>query len=47
MACKVYGIGTVKLKRFDDHNFFLCNVRYVPELKHKFFLIRMFEDLGY
>ena len=31
-ACKVHGIGTVRLKMFDDHELLIYNVRYIPEL---------------
>lgn len=32
-ACKVFGIDTVRLKMFDDCEFLLYNVRYVPKLR--------------
>ena len=32
-ACKVFGIGTVRLKMFDDREFLLYDVRYVPKLR--------------
>ena len=31
--CKVQGIGTVRLKMFDNREFLLKDVRYIPELK--------------
>lgn len=46
-ACKVHGIGTIKLKMFDDREFFLRNERYVSKLKRIFFSIRIFDDLCY
>ena len=32
-ACKVYGIGTIMLKMFDDYEFLLHNMRYTSGLK--------------
>ena len=32
-ACKVQGMGTVRLKMFDGREFLLKDVRFVPELK--------------
>lgn len=29
-ACKIYGIGTTILKMFNDREFILHNVRYIP-----------------
>ena len=29
-ACEVHGIGTIRLKMFDDREFLIHNVRYVP-----------------
>ena len=46
-ACKVHGIGTVRLKMFDDRELLIHNVRYVPELKRNLLSISMFDDLGY
>lgn len=46
-TCKVHGICTVRLKMFDDCNFILYNVRYIPMLKQKLLSISMFGDLDY
>ena len=46
-ACKVHGIGTVRLKMFDDRELLIHNVRYVLELKQNLLSISMFDDLGY
>lgn len=32
-SCKVLGIGTIRLKIFDDQEFILHSMRYVPELR--------------
>ena len=45
--CKVQGIGTVRLKMFDNREYLLKNVRYIPELKRNLISINMFDDLGY
>lgn len=44
---KVYGIGTVILKMFDDCEFLLHNVRHVSKLKRNLLCISMFDYLGY
>jgi len=46
-ACKVQGMGTVRLKMFDDREFLLKNVMYVLELKQNLISINMFDSLGY
>ena len=46
-ACKVHGIGMVRLKMFDDRELLFHNVRYVPEFKRNLLSISMFDDLGY
>ena len=46
-ACKVHGIGMVRLKMFDDRERLIHNVRYIPELKRNLLSISMFDDLGY
>ncbi|KAK2414734.1 secreted RxLR effector protein [Trifolium repens] len=46
-ACKVQGVGTIRLKMFDDRDFLLKNVRYIPELKRNLISISMFDGLGY
>ncbi|CAJ2668093.1 unnamed protein product [Trifolium pratense] len=46
-ACKVQGIGTIRLKMYDDRDFLLKNVRYIPELKRNLISISMFDNLGY
>lgn len=33
MACKARDIGTIRLKIFNDREFLVYNVTYVPELK--------------
>jgi len=45
--CKVQGIGTVRLKMFDNREYLLKNVRYIPKLKRNLISINMFDDLGY
>ena len=32
---------------FDDREFLLCNVRYVPEVRKNLLSISMFDDIGY
>ena len=44
---KVQGIGTVRLKMFDNREYLLKNVRYIPKLKRNLISINMFDDLGY
>ena len=46
-ACKIQGMGTIRLKRFDDRDFLLKNVRYIPELKRNLISTSMFDGLGY
>lgn len=46
-SCKVYGIGTMRLKMFDNHEFLFHNVRYVLDLWRNLLSIIMFDDLGY
>ncbi|CAJ2678716.1 unnamed protein product [Trifolium pratense] len=46
-ACKVQGMGTIRLKMYDDRDFLLKNVRYIPELKRNLISISMFDNLGY
>ncbi|KAK2447548.1 secreted RxLR effector protein [Trifolium repens] len=46
-ACKVQGMGSIRLKMFDDRDFLLKNVRYIPELKRNLISISMFDGLGY
>ena len=46
-ACKIQCMGTIRLKMFDDRDFLLKNVRYIPELKKKLISISMFDGLGY
>lgn len=46
-ACKVYGIGTIKLKIIDDHEILFNNVRYVPKFRQKLLCINMFDYIGY
>lgn len=46
-ACKVHGIGMIKLKMFDDHEFLLHNMRYVPDLRQFFLSISIFNNLSY
>jgi hypothetical protein len=43
---KVY-MGTIRLKMFDDRDFILKNVRYIPELKRNLISISLFDGLGY
>lgn len=45
-ASKFHGICMVKLKIFDDCEFLLYIMRYVPKLEN-FLLISMFDDLVY
>ena len=40
-------MGTVRLKMFDDREFLLRDVRFVPELKRNFISLSMFDSLGY
>lgn len=46
-ACKIQGIGTIRLKMFDDRDFLLKDVRYIPELRRNLISISMFDGLGY
>jgi len=46
-ACKIQGMGTIRLKIFDDRDFLLKNVRYIPELKRNLISMSMFGGLGY
>jgi len=46
-ACKVQGMGTVRLKMFDGREFLLKDVRFVPKLKRNLISISMFDSLGY
>lgn len=46
-ACKVQGMGTVRLKMFDGREFLLKDVRFVPELKRNLISLSMFDSLGY
>lgn len=46
-ACKVKGMGTIRLKLFDNHEILLQKVRYIPELRRNLLSIRMFDKLGY
>ena len=46
-ACKIQGMGTIRLKMFDDRDFLLKDVRYIPELKRNLISISMFDGLGY
>lgn len=46
-ACKVYGIGTLRLKMFDDREILLHRVRYVLDLRRNILFIIMFDDLYY
>ena len=46
-ACKIKGMGTIRLKMFDDRDFLLKNVRYIPELKRNLISIIMIDGLGY
>lgn len=46
-VCIFHGIGTIRLKMFDDREFLLCNVRYLFELKKNLLSIKMFNDIGY
>nr|KYP36396.1 Retrovirus-related Pol polyprotein from transposon TNT 1-94 [Cajanus cajan] len=45
--CQVQGIGTVRLKMFDNREYILKDVRYVPDLKRNLISISMFDSLGY
>ena len=40
-------IGAVRLKMFDNKDYLLKDVRYIPELKKNLISINMFDDLGY
>ena len=46
-ACKIQGMGIIRLKMFDDSDFLLKNVRYIPELKRNLISVSMFDGLGY
>jgi len=46
-ACKVQGMGTIRLKMFDGREFLLKDVRFVPELKRNLISLSMFDSLGY
>ena len=46
-ACKVQGIGQIKLRIFDNKEMLLHDVRYVPELKRNLMSISMFDVMGY
>ena len=39
-ACKVQGMGNVRLKMFDGREFLLKEVRYIPELKRNLISIK-------
>ena len=45
-ACKVHGIGTVRLRMFDNREMLLQDVRYVPKLKRNLISISMFDLMG-
>lgn len=44
---KVYRIGTIRLKLFNDCEFLICNVKYDVILRWNVFDISIVEDLGY
>lgn len=46
-ACKVYGVGTIRLKFFNDRKFLLRNLRHVPKLKRNLLSLSILEDLDY
>lgn len=46
-ALYVQGVIMVIIKEFDDREFFLHNMRYVPEPVRNFLSIGMFGNLGY
>jgi len=46
-ACKIQGMGIIRLKMFDDRDFLLKDVRYIPKLKRNLISISMFDGLGY
>ena len=46
-ACRIQGMGIIRLKMFDDRDFLLKNVRYICELKRNLISISMFDGLGY
>ncbi|KEH40324.1 hypothetical protein MTR_1g027280 [Medicago truncatula] len=46
-ACKVQGMGTVRLKMFDCCEFLLRYVRFVPELMRNLISLNMFDSLDY
>ncbi|WVZ13024.1 hypothetical protein V8G54_017554 [Vigna mungo] len=46
-ACRVQGVGSVRLKMFDNREMVLQAVRYVPELKRNLISINAFDLGGY
>jgi len=46
-AYRIQGMATIRLKMFDDCDFLLKNVRYIPELKRNLISISVFDGLGY
>ncbi|MCH82500.1 putative Ty-1 copia retrotransposon protein [Trifolium medium] len=46
-ACKFQGMSSVHLMMFDNSEFLLHDVRYVPELKRNLLSISMHDNLGY
>ncbi|WVZ12067.1 hypothetical protein V8G54_016597 [Vigna mungo] len=46
-ACRVQGVGSVRLKMFDNREMVLQAVRYVPELKRNLIFISSFDLGGY
>ena len=43
----MHGIGTVRLRMFDNREMLLQDVRYVPKLKRNLISISMFDLMGY
>lgn len=46
-ACKFDIVCMVRLKNFDNCEFLLCNVRYIPEIKQSLLSISMLNNLDY
>jgi hypothetical protein len=45
--CKAIGLGTIKVRMFDDIDRILTNVRYVPDLKKNLISLGTLDSLGY
>ena len=46
-ACKVQGVGSIRIKMYNGVEKMLENVRYIPELKRNLISLGMLDELGY